>query len=276
MKLSIPWKLKGIRPAAREPAWESARRGRHVGERIAQHSDPRLRSEQLFAVHERINELTRQLARLQHAPAQGPVAHAPPSYNNDLDQQLVEAIACLERRMDGLVGASREIPAAPLDAANAPADAWTEIDQALAETTAHQRAFDADADAPVFAPQPATAQSAAPLELEAPAQTAPIPAQNLSGLEQHLRDITSQIEALRQPPQIRKVVAEASRLDDSRPVGGDTDTLACMERGLAEAFATLRTAFAKQNATFSFNQLAGQTAIFIVACPVPGEAHCRQ
>ena len=284
MKLSIPWKMKGIRPDTRETAWETARRARHVGERTAQPGDPRSRSDQLLAVHERLNDLTRQLERLHHAPAprspypppaQGPVACAPLSYNRD--QHLAEAIARLERRMDELVSASRDLPAAPVDTANAPPDAWAlDIEQAIAETTVHQQALDADPDAPAFVPQRATAQPVEPVEPEAPAQPAPVPAQNLSGLEQHLRDITSQIEALRPQPQVGEVPALVSDLDNSRDAGCDTDTRASIERGLAEILEALRTAFSKPNAAFSCHELAGQTAIFIAACPLPGAATAQR
>jgi localization factor PodJL len=298
MKLGIPWRVKGISRDTRETAWETARRARHVGDRTAPHGDPRSRNDQLFAVHERINDLTRQLERLHQAPAprspyappaQGQVACAPPSYNYNGDHHLAEAIARLERRMDELVNAGRDLPAAPVDAASvyapsspaalpeAPAptslDAWAlDIDQAMADTIAQQQALDADPDAPAFLPERATAQAVAPVEPAAPAQAAPVPAQNLCGLEQHLRDITSQIEGLRPQPQGGEVPALVSQLDNSRHAGGDADTSASIERGLAEVLEALRTAFSGQNAAFSCSELAGQTAIFIAACPVPGAA----
>jgi localization factor PodJL len=296
MKLGIPWRVKGFRPDTRETPWETARRARHVGERTVQYGDPRSRSDQLLAVHERINELTRQVERVQHAPAarppypppaQGPEDHALPSYHHNRDHHLAEAILRLERRMDELVNANRDIPALPsyaepVDAPPAPADMpepvafaqpdtpILDLDQAMAETIT--QALDAELNAAAFAPPRATAEVTAPVEPEASAQTAPVPAQNLSGLEQHLRDITSQIEALRPPPQAGEVPAPASALDNSRPAGGDTDTPAPIERGLAELFETLCSAFSKHNAAVSFNELAGQTAIFIAACPVPGAA----
>jgi hypothetical protein len=294
MKLGIPWRLKGISPDTRETAWETARRARHLGERTGQRGDPRLRSDQLLAVHERINQLSRQLERLHHAPAPrspyppsvpGPVGYAP-SYDHNRDQHLAEAIIRLERRMDELVNASREMPAAPLYAASVDAppspadmpepalpDAWAlDLDQAIAETIAHQQALEDDPEEQAFLPEHATAQASAPVEPEASAQPAPVPAQNLSGLEQHLRDITSQIEALRQQPEVAEVQALASDPDNSRQAGGETDTSACLEPRLAELLEVLRTAFSKHNAAFSCNELAGQTAIFIAACPMPGAA----
>lgn len=243
MKLGVPWRVKGIRPDARETAREAARRaGMSVGEwlntvildsadeegvRLSRrgYDDDEDDNDQLFALHERIEELSRQLEHLQRAPArrpsyaparQGPEAYAPPSYAPNRDP-VAEAIARLDRRMDELVNASRAMPAVPVYApaayapppsyapeprAAAPADAWTpDIDQAMAEINARMQALDADPNAPAVAPQrpaqPAPAQ----------AQPAPVPAQNLAGLEQHLRHITGQIEALGQQPQLQEGIA---------------------------------------------------------------------
>ncbi|HET7680458.1 MAG TPA: hypothetical protein VFK79_10030 [Xanthobacteraceae bacterium] len=265
MKLGVPWRVKGIRPDARETAREAARRaGMSVGEwlntvildsadeegiRLSRrgYDDDEDDSDQLFAVHERLDELTRQLERLHRPPvprapyapsAQGPEAYAPPAYQKRDDQlqnrdhQLAEAIARLDRRMDELVNASRAIPAAPIYAAPVyapppasfyvppppayrpepsaaePADAWMpDMDQAMAEITARMQALDADPDAPVAPPRRADSRPAAAAQPQAPAQAAPVPAQNLSGLEQHLRHITSQIEALRQQPQLQEGIA---------------------------------------------------------------------
>ena len=104
MKLGVPWRVKGIRPDARETAREAARRaGMSVGEwlnavildsadeegvRLSRHGrdDDEDDNDQLFAVHERLDDLTRQLERLHRAPsprspyapaAQGPEAYAP-------------------------------------------------------------------------------------------------------------------------------------------------------------------------------------------------------
>ncbi len=105
-----------------------------------------------------------------------------------------------------------------------------------------------------------------------------MPSQNLAGLEQHLRHITSQIEALRQQPQLEEGIAAlrqalseiartlldamprraiealegevralAARLDSTRQAGVDTNTLATVERGLAEVRDTLRTLTPAEN-----------------------------
>src|SRR5689334_6622831 len=101
MKLGVPWRVKGIRPDARETAREAARRaGMSVGEWLntvildsADEEGVRLSrqayededdSDQLFAVHERLDELTRQLDRLQRTPAPRPAyaatARGPEAY----------------------------------------------------------------------------------------------------------------------------------------------------------------------------------------------------
>ncbi|MEA2986196.1 MAG: localization factor PodJL [Alphaproteobacteria bacterium] len=310
MKLGIPWKVKSIRPNPHEAAREAAHRaGMSVGEWLNTvihdsadeegRGSPRGYNEhdgdQLFAVHERLNELTRQLERLHQPPAPRspypPAARGPEAYTplSNRDRQLAEAIARLERRMDELVNASRAIPAEPGDGAPAyaspapaditeplaaaPADGWTpDVDQAMAEITARMQALDAEPDAPIFGAQSADTQPAAPMQPEVAAQPAPLPVQDLSGLEQQLRHITSQIEALRQQPQLEQGIADlqqalrevantlldampkraietlegevralASRLDNSRHAGVDTNTLASIERGLAQVLETLHT-----------------------------------
>lgn len=155
------------------------------------------------------------------------------------------------------------------------------LDQAIAEITARQRALDAQPayapppPAPAYAPLPYTQQvSAPPLQ---PSYTDPVPrspTQDMSGLEQQLRHITSQIETLRRPPPpsgieeaigaLRADLAEISRtltdalprraveslegevraltarVDESRQCGVDKSTLSGIERGLAEVRDALR------------------------------------
>ena len=257
-------------------------------------------NDQLVVVQERLDELTRQIDRLQRVPAsrapyapaaQGPEAYAPPHYTQNQaqnrDHQLAEAIARLDQRMEQLVEASRAkepapvyipVPAVPsyaplpLDVseaqAAAEADAWTpDIDLAMTEINARMRALDADPDAPPIVPP----RQATPAP-SAQAPSAAIPSQNLAGLEQHLRHITSQIEALRRQPQLEEGIAAlrqalsdiartlldampkraiealeaevralGARLDSSRQAGADTAALSALERGLAEILDTLRT-----------------------------------
>jgi localization factor PodJL len=346
MKLGVPWRVKGIRPDARETAREAARRaGMSVGEwlntviidsadeegirpsRRGYAGDEDDEDDQLFAVHERLDELTSRLERLHRAPAPrapyarataGPEAYAPSYAPNRADHQnpdshLADAIARLDRRMEELVNANRFAPAyaAPAYAAPAyappppympdarpaaPADAWTlDVDQAMAEISARMQALDADPNAPAFAPQrpapqPQTPQPQAPapqpqapamhqqMPMQAPPPPAPVPSQDLSGLEQHLRHITGQIEALRQQPQLEEGIAAlrqalgeiartlldamprraiealegevralAARLDNTRQSGVDAKAFAALEQGLAEVRDTLRTLTPAEN-----------------------------
>jgi localization factor PodJL len=310
MKLGIPWRAKGIGPDARETAREAARRaGMSMGEWLntvildsADEERTRLSrrgydngendSDQLFAVHERLDELSRRLEHLQRAPARHPSfapprpgleAYAPPSYAQNRDHELAEAIARLDRRMDELVNASHIVaapvytpaayappPGMPEPSEAAPADAWTpDIDQAMAEISARMQTLDADPNAPAVPPEEPATMPEAPAQ----AEPAPVSSEDLAGLEQHLRHITSEIEALRQQqPQQEEGIAAlreslsdvartlldampkraiealeaevralAERLLDSRQGGADGNTLAAVERGLAEVLDTLRT-----------------------------------
>src|SRR6185295_15911446 len=112
MKIGVPWRVKGIRPNARETAREAARRaGMSVGEWLntvildsadeegvrVPHYEDEDDNDQLFAVHDRLDQLTRQFERLKPAPvarpsyppvAPGPEAYAPPRYGRDRDQAL--------------------------------------------------------------------------------------------------------------------------------------------------------------------------------------------
>jgi localization factor PodJL len=313
MKFGVPWRVKGIRPDARETAREAARRaGMSVGEWLNTvildsadeegirpsrrgYADEEADEDELFGVHERLDELTRQLQQLNRPPAparqapppymhtaHGPEAYAPPPRASDRApdrDHLAEAIARLDRRLDEMASSMRAAPAfipAPEARASAPADAWPGgIDQAIAEIAARQQALDADPNAAVVAPQRPAALQPQP---QPQAHAAPPPAQNLSGLEQHLRHITSQIESLRQQPQLQEgitalrqalgeiartlmdamprraiealegeVRALAGRLDSSRHAGVDASTLATVEKGLAEVRDSLRTLTPAEN-----------------------------
>jgi localization factor PodJL len=319
MKLGVPWRVKGIRPDARETAREAARRaGMSVGEWLntviidsaeeatrpprARYEEDEEENDRLFAVHERLDQLTRRLERLPRTPAarppyapaaQGPEAYAPPSYAQDRererDNKLADAIARLDQRMDDLVNASRSAAAAPVHVpapppyvptpsyppdsrAAAPADVWTpDIDRAMAEINARMRALDADPVAPAVAQRRSGAEASRAMPPQPQAPAAAVPSQNLDGLEQHLRQITSQIQALRRQPELQdeiaglrqalseiartlldampkraiealegEVRALAARLDTSRQAGVDSTTLGNLESGLSEILGALR------------------------------------
>jgi localization factor PodJL len=154
------------------------------------------------------------------------------------------------------------------------------LDQAIAEITARQRALDAE---PAYTPPPAAPAFvpdtyAPPLQPQPqPSYTDPVPrspTQDMSGLEQQLRHITSQIETLRRPPppsgveeaigalradlaEIARTLTDAlprraveslegevralsARVDESRQCGVDKSTLSGIEHGLAEVRDALR------------------------------------
>ncbi len=311
MKLGVPWRVKGIRPDARETAREAARRaGMSVGDWLntvildsAEEEGVRVRRrgyadaedddsdfENLAGVHERLDELTQHLERLNRGPGQGA---APRGYGNGERDGLLEAIARLDRRLDDLTAERQSPYARAPQPAPAGADPWAAgMDQVVAEISARQRALDADPNSPRPAPAPASS---------APARA---PAQNLSGLEQQLRDITTQIQALRAPSGLEEgigalraslaeiartlteamprraiealeaeVRALAGRLDSSRNAGVDANTLNSVERGLAEIRDTLRTLTPAENLSGFYDavrNLAQKIDLLSSAAPDPG------
>ncbi|HZS64227.1 MAG TPA: hypothetical protein VFA53_07005 [Xanthobacteraceae bacterium] len=283
MKLGVPWRLKGIHPDVRETARQAARRaGMSVGDwlntvilesAVDQGVSPKGRAyadeeddeDGLFGVHERLDELTRQLEHLNRS------AQPHPAQNRASESHhagLAEAIARLDRRLDQFA-AERPFAAAPRAAERQPvpiSDPWSGgFDRAVAEITARQQALDSDPDTPRPPAAPAQRPSPPPPPASPPPQPIAMPAQNLSGLEDQLRHITTQIESLRRPSQLEQGIAElrnalgeiartlseampkraiealetevralASRLDNGRKAGIDAATLASVEKGLAE------------------------------------------
>ena len=269
MKLGVPWRVKGIRPDARETAREAARRsGMSVGEwlntvildsaeeegvRPSRAYDDEADDDASFGVHERLDELTRQIERLTRSEAPPP-RRAQRRHDDADTESLAAAIARLDRRLDQLTQGYSAPSEGTEQRARAASDPWAGgMDEAIAEITARQQALDAD---------PGAARPAPPGRM---------PTQNLSGLEQQLRHITVQIEALRRPSGLEEGVAElrgalgeiartlteamprraiesleaevralAGRLDSSRNSGADAATLANVERGLVDIRDTLR------------------------------------
>lgn len=265
MKPGVPWSVKGIRPETRETAKEAARRsGLSLGEwlntviinqavqdGVEPHADDSY-GDELSSVHERLDDLSRRIDRFTRS---GPGAYAPRHARGE-SNQIAELIGRLDRRLDQLTGAAR--PMAPPHAPPlAPAGHWTAgIDQAVAEISARQRALNGGpaVSAPAQAPTPA----------------APLPSQDLSGLEDQLRQITQQIETLRQPGveeaidalrgelgEIARSLADAmpqraidviekqigglsQRIAEGRQAGVDGATLSGIEHGLTEVRDALR------------------------------------
>jgi hypothetical protein len=223
----------------------------------------------------RLDQLTRQLDRV----AQISAANAAGPRNEEPPRQLIEVISKLDRRLDQLVAEGRttktEIEHRVNAVGRAVADLNREprrapppypqgkgggsaspLDHALAEIADRQRSLDGYGSTSIAAP---TAHSAT--------ETGSLPrprTQDLSGLEQQLRQVNEQIETLK-PCGIEKAVdtlrddlAEigamlqeamprksveaieremrklSERIEQSRDAGADGAALAGVERGLAE------------------------------------------
>ncbi len=186
MKFGFPWSVKDIRPDARDTAREAARRAglplnEWLNAVILQHANPNAfargndggtadhESQNYSQTHLRLDNLAR---RMDQVTRSGPAAYAPRRNREDADQ-VAELITRLEQRFDQFA------------AARPPAVQNTQVppvlDRAVAEISARRRVLNGEA-APMAAPAPAS-----------------IPTQDLSGLENELRRITSQIETLRRP-----------------------------------------------------------------------------
>ncbi len=310
MKFGVPWSVKGIRPEARETAKEAARRsgmplGEWLNSVILQQAgdfddEDAYGAQDMSSVHERLDDITR---RLDQFSRKGPEAYAPrrdrapAGPNND---QLVQLIARLDQRIESLAQLPRMMaPYAPPLAPQAPAWAHAPqmpaqmqppmarppipqqplpqqpglplgLDRAAADIAARQRSL--NGIAPQAAPM-APPNAPLPHVVTAPATPAYVPAvptQDLSGLEEHLRQITDQIETLRRPGvedainalraelgDIGRALNEAmprqaidaierqiqgltQRIAEGRQNGGDAGALGGIEHGLAEVRDALR------------------------------------
>jgi localization factor PodJL len=283
MKFGVPWGVKEIRPEARKTAKEAARRsGMSLGDWLNSvilqqaahqdlpahaHGDDDVHGEDLASVHQRLDDLTRRIEQLTRS---GPEAYAPRRTRSDPDPST---------------GASRTLapPLAPAIPPPLPSvQLPPSLDRAVAEISARRHALNGEPaparpqpQAPMAAPEPmvASALMAAMAAMAAPApppMRAPLPAQDLSGLEGHLRRITDQIETLRKPgveeainalrdelgeigralneamprhaiETIEKQISElGQRIAEGRQAGIDHSALAGVERGLAEVRDALR------------------------------------
>ncbi|MDY6963159.1 MAG: hypothetical protein SV862_14830, partial [Pseudomonadota bacterium] len=190
----------------------------------------------MSSVHERLDDITR---RLDQFSRKGPEAYAPrhqrepqpaASPGND---QLAQLIGRLDQRIEQLAQLPRMMaPYAPqppvwppqaMPPQGMPPQAMPPqhlkpqpmpgqptrpaqpampagLDRAVADIAARQRSLNG---APQSAPPMAQGQPAAsqplPQAVTAPAYVPQVPTQDLSGLEEHLRQITDQIETLRKP-----------------------------------------------------------------------------
>ena len=228
--------------------------------------------------------------------------YAPPQANPGNDQ-LAQLIARLDQRIEQLAALPRMMaPYAPPLPQQPPQPAWAPqpmpapamqpqpamrppmappapppmpfgLDRAVAEIAARQRSLNgAPAQGqPAFQPAPQPAQPPMPQAVTAPAfMPQQIPAQDISGLEDRLRQITDQIETLRRPgvedainalraelSDINRALADAmprqaidaierqiqgltQRIAEGRQNGGDHGALSGIEHGLAEVRDALR------------------------------------
>jgi localization factor PodJL len=278
MKFGVPWGVKGIRPEARETAKEAARRSgmsledwlnsvillqaTQQGLPTPAPGDADVHGEDLATVHQRLDDLTRRIEQMTHS---GPAAYAPRRDRSDPDQ----------------FGGAPQTAAPPL----APAMPQPTVqlppglDRAVAEISARRRTLNGEPaparpqpQAPEPAPEPVVdsgpvvapaIMTAIAAQTPTPLRT-PLPAQDLSGLEDQLRHITDQIETLRRPDiegainALREELGEigralnaamprraiesiekqihalATRINEGRQAGVDQHALAGIEHGLAE------------------------------------------
>ena len=269
MKFGVPWSVKGIRPEARDTAREAARRaGVPLSEWLnavilqqaeEQGIDPHAHDDDdadgdYGDVHQRLDDLSRRIEQMNRS---GPAAYAPRRGRNDSDK-MAEMINRLDRRLDQFANASRPV-APPLQPAMPPMQMPPSLDRAVAEITARQRALNG-----------LPAAGTPPMPAIATAPPAPLPTQDISGLEDRLRQITDQIETLRRPgveeainalrdelgqigqalndamprraiDTIEKQIAELTqRIAEGRQAGVEHGALAGVEHGLAEVRDALR------------------------------------
>jgi len=201
MTSGVPWQLE-----ARETAREAARRsGVSLGEwvdsvinsrgeadarttRTRQYHDEEPRAapaDAIAEVRDRLDEVGRQLDQVTRLST-APVYQPPVRHGDEPRGDLAEAISRLDRRLDQLTGHLRQgQTAAPPPARPQPAaPPSTPLELALVEIAERQRMLDG-------ATAPARSR---PARVEDP----PRPAmRDLSGLEQQLRQVTTQIGAMR-------------------------------------------------------------------------------
>jgi localization factor PodJL len=229
-------------------------------------------SDNLAAVNERLDDLTRQLERMAQVSA--------PRRSADGDEprsdRVADALARLDRRLDQVIQEGRAAAGEPTPRALPPAPVLPAEPRGAAapgrgpanwaaQISARQRALEGGAPAAVT-PVAATPAAVMPVAVASPMWE---PAADLTGLEQQLRQINSQISRLHRPYEdavetLRKDLAGighalteamprraiealeadvrslAERLDRTRQAGADGTALATLEHGLQEIRDALR------------------------------------
>jgi len=236
MRFGLPWGVQKMRPEARAIAEEAARRAG-------------------LSLADWLNSAVLQQAVQAHVPS--PPLSDDAFHGGDLET-VNHRLDALSQRIDQLSGggpaayAPKHIRSEVEQAAAEPPEMPSVrlppvLDRALAEIAARQRTLRSNAPAP--RPQ---------------AESPPPPPQNLSGLEDQLRNITNQIETLRKPgveqainalreelAEIGRTLSDAmprraleaiekqikaldQRIAESRQAGIDAEALGGIEHGLAE------------------------------------------
>jgi len=292
MKFGAQWSVKGLRPEAAETAREAARRSgmsltdwlnsvilHTAAQQGVDPNDGRDEGgEDVAAVHAKLDNLSRRIDQLTR---RGPEAYAPPHHRAPATfsppSPPVYAPPPAAYAPSPLAYAQPSPPmfAPHPQAAAQPSNLGNRLESAVAEIAARRRALNgepapqpapvvqAPALAPAFAPVPPPVFAPAVEPPPAILRT-PTPAQDLSGLEDQLRNITDQIETLRtpgieeaihalrgelveianslneaQPRQAietieRQIQSLATRIAEGRQSGVDGSVLGNIEHGLAE------------------------------------------
>jgi localization factor PodJL len=236
------------------------------------------------AFNQRLDQLTAQLDRIGRLTASG-LDCATPSEETTA-QRLAQAIARLDQRLDRLIPG--EGHHARAETGRHPA-ATNRIDQAEAEIAARQ-----EVEAVPPAPRPAEYASAQGS------------AQDLTGFDQQLRQITAQMQTLQRPcalddavvvlrselAAIGRTLAEAEprralealegevralneRIDARRPSAADVSAIAGLERGLAEVRDTLRS-LAPAESWSGFHEAVQGYRARSISLPPPAKTPARR
>jgi localization factor PodJL len=285
MNSRVSWSNEGIDPVVRERAEAAARRAgvslnEWLNSTLGVSTPPHGENSDVADIHQRLDAITRQIEQIsQGRPRQGTARSEAP-----VARQLNDAIARLDARLSQISNPhparQRQIQdeqrqaemierAAAQVYRTSPALTPMSLDSAIAEISARQSELDNASPAPAWRNPPPIA----PIAPAAPAYAPPAaPAgPDFSSLEQHLVEITSQIEALRNPDrldqaisafrgelaEIRQAITEAMprraiesieseirslahRIDDTRQSGIDSHALTGIEQALGEIREVLR------------------------------------
>ncbi len=215
MKFGFPWSVDDLRPEARDTAREAARRAglplnewlnSVVLQQAAGHgaNSPSLAHgtyddaghshSDVDQVNLRLDDLARRMDQVMRS---GPAAYAPKHSREEADH-VADLIARLEQRLDQFA-AARPAVMPPTPDIRLPRD----LERAVAEVSARRRALNGETAPAQQQPVPAVAP-----------MPAPVPTQNLSGLEEELRRITNQIETLRRPGVEEAIIALRAELSE--------------------------------------------------------------